>query len=509
MEWVEAFAQREPKWLAEPDINAIGSICRTHLGCTDIDRVSVTFFNSGTFNKLYKVAKNEDPPCLMRVMLPMYPRYKTLSEVATMVWVSQRTSIRTPRVLGFDESSDNAIGYEWILMELLPGEALAARWKGFSAETKNQIARDLAAFQVELIETSSHFAEIGSLYLTPQSRTEAESMRKGDFRGATFACGRLVESHHILGGYHDNNVVRGPYRTTETWLRARLNLLREKIADDVLSAEDEDDLRVTRKATVLVEGLEATLDALRERLEDGTEPKYLCHPDLNNGNILCDEAGRITGIIDWEMSSLVPLWACLKVPKLFSATFRDQEPSLDEYPDATPPEPGDYIDESTEQEYDLRGKNLLYGWHYREWECWRLRKAYLGEMQRLRPKFSEECVLSKYVADLDLAISTCECELGFRDARDFIAHFHNGEDTWIRLDEAVDDPWDRESAYSAEDEGGDDDTNNDDIDDEAEGLENDQEADCEANQRSNEAIILQEAIELSLPLSPQSTGTCE
>jgi Phosphotransferase enzyme family len=45
---------------------------------------------------------------------------------------------------------------------------------------------------------------------------------------------------------------------------------------------------------------------------------YLAHDDLHDGNILVDESGNITGIIDWEFHSVVPSYAGNHYPLLFT-----------------------------------------------------------------------------------------------------------------------------------------------------------------------------------------------
>ncbi|KAH7259208.1 uncharacterized protein BKA55DRAFT_562211 [Fusarium redolens] len=53
----------------------------------------------------------------MRVSLPVDPKHKTAGEVATLKWLSQHSTMPVPRVIAFDDTRDNQIGFEWILME--------------------------------------------------------------------------------------------------------------------------------------------------------------------------------------------------------------------------------------------------------------------------------------------------------------------------------------------------------------------------------------------------------
>jgi hypothetical protein len=56
----------------------------------------------------------------MRVTLPVSPHHKTRGEVATLRWVREHTNIPVPKVIAFDDNSDDSIGFEWILVELMP-----------------------------------------------------------------------------------------------------------------------------------------------------------------------------------------------------------------------------------------------------------------------------------------------------------------------------------------------------------------------------------------------------
>lgn len=68
----------------------------------------------------------------LRVSLPLDPYFKTASEVATLAVVHDRTSIPTPTVSAFDASFNNDLGFEWMLMERLPGQNLESAWESFS-----------------------------------------------------------------------------------------------------------------------------------------------------------------------------------------------------------------------------------------------------------------------------------------------------------------------------------------------------------------------------------------
>ncbi|KAI1781012.1 hypothetical protein F4818DRAFT_436206 [Hypoxylon cercidicola] len=61
----------------------------------------------------------------MRIALPVLPGIKVMSEVTTMQFVRRRTNIPVPQVYMYNASSTNQLGYEWILMEHMPGQPFA------------------------------------------------------------------------------------------------------------------------------------------------------------------------------------------------------------------------------------------------------------------------------------------------------------------------------------------------------------------------------------------------
>ncbi|KAK3367804.1 phosphotransferase enzyme family-domain-containing protein [Podospora didyma] len=109
------------------------------------------------------------PPLIMRVSLPIYPRHKMRVEVAILRWVRQNTVIPVPKVVSFDDSNNNDIAFEWILMEFMEGTSAHRRWRTMSMEQKVALTRQLAAFQAELLglagKPEHKFTTIGTLDL--------------------------------------------------------------------------------------------------------------------------------------------------------------------------------------------------------------------------------------------------------------------------------------------------------------------------------------------------------
>ena len=121
----------EPRWTKEPDIEIIRELAQEHLGHDMEASIEVAFLAQGAFNKLYKITV-ADAACLMRVSLPVYPKLKTQSEVATINFIRKETEMPAPQIIAFDADSQNPLGFELILMELMPGVPLRKRWRKIS-----------------------------------------------------------------------------------------------------------------------------------------------------------------------------------------------------------------------------------------------------------------------------------------------------------------------------------------------------------------------------------------
>lgn len=96
LEWVARTFSLEPTWTREPNVESTKQIIMS-LGMIDQGPISISFLAQGAFNKLYDIiTPNNSETLILRVTLPVDPRYKTLSEVATMNWVRENTNVPVP-----------------------------------------------------------------------------------------------------------------------------------------------------------------------------------------------------------------------------------------------------------------------------------------------------------------------------------------------------------------------------------------------------------------------------
>lgn len=98
----------------------------------------------------------------MRVSLTVDPRFKTSSEAATLDLVSKHTSIPAPRVIAMENSHDNEIGFEWMLMDFIEGTNLEHVWKDITWSAKTRLIDQVVDITANLYRIQCN--SIGNIY---------------------------------------------------------------------------------------------------------------------------------------------------------------------------------------------------------------------------------------------------------------------------------------------------------------------------------------------------------
>lgn len=401
LEWDVAPFNLVPRWTREPSLEAIESICRQHLDLSPEDTCTVSFYAQGAFNKLYLISTAE--PCLMRVSLPVHPHLKTRGEVATLQWVRANTDIPVPKVMAFQDSNDNEIGFEWILMELMPGKPAYRRWRTMSMPQKVAFTVRVAEFQAQLFhcgDPNTTFRNIGTL--------EADYEKGTVDNPKTFAPGKLISYDFFVGDHLRYDVPRGPFRSSYDWLSAELNLIIMEQTAAIEKDEEEKDKEDAEEILRPARQLLALLPKLFPMAQDSPEMTAICHDDLNLNNILVDDEGKITAVVDWECVSALPIWMAVQMPKFLSDGGREEEPKREFYGDETPQ--GSLASENgaSDDELDNEGKNGLFWIHLMEYEVTQLQKVYDARLKQLWPDRPVEDSLVK----IDFFVVMLQCAAG-------------------------------------------------------------------------------------------------
>lgn len=214
--WEDNGLGPEPQWTREPSIQAVKRVCRRHLGIApdapDGD-FAVTFLADGAFNKLYHV-RTARGHFVMRVSLPVDPANKTRGEAATLQLVHRKTDIPVPTVVVFDDSRGSEIGFEWLLMTMVPGTPAHYRWRKMSMSQKETLTARVADFQAQLFRCGNFgkgFRSIGTL------GTGSDADRSG-----LPEPGQIVSAFFFSGERCRYAVPRGPFQSSHDWYVAEL-----------------------------------------------------------------------------------------------------------------------------------------------------------------------------------------------------------------------------------------------------------------------------------------------
>ncbi|KAI0444767.1 kinase-like protein [Xylaria telfairii] len=375
--WDHGLFDTVPRWTREPSIPAIERICRKQLNLSPTDLCSIAFYAAGAFNKLYRV-DCADQSFLMRISLPVHPHHKTHGEVATLNWVRHNTTAPVPKIIAFDDSNNNEVGFEWIMMELMSGSPAYQTWRAIPMERKVVLTRRIAEIQAELFHYGKQdlaFRNIGTLHRIES----AEAV-------AAVAPGQMVSHEFFMDHRLRYHVPRGPFRSSYEWLESQLNIIILEQLAAIEEAKDDDDREDAEEILASTRRLLSLLPKIFAQTNEAyTEPTVLWHDDLNLHNILVDEKGEITGIVDWECVSASPLWITIDMPRYLKGESRPEEPIRDNYANETPEESLASQDCDDPHKLDNEGKNSLYWIHRMDYEATQLREVYKKRLRQLWP----------------------------------------------------------------------------------------------------------------------------
>lgn len=430
LEWDDGGFDLKPRWAREPQLDAVTQLCRRVLGLARDDHCHVTFHAEGAFNKLYLV----DGPrgkCLLRVSLPVDPTHKTRGESTTLRWIRRMTLVPVPKVIAFDDSRDNEIGFEWILMELMPGVSALARWRKMSMADKTRVVEQIADIQSQLFRRSiedAKFQSIGTLF--SGNRLADSAAEPAVFKPKP---GRLVSRFFFWGDHFHYDIPRGPFPSSHDWLSAYIGIIRQE-QTDTLQNDDDEDVRADAESYLQVATkLIALLPKIFPPLQHPVERTVLWHDDLSLNNILVDaDDAKVTAILDWECVSCQPLWAATEMPKFLLGPTREVEPVRDGYAD-------DDSDDVGADGLDNEGKTELYWIHRMEYDMTRLRKVYKERMGRLVPWWEMEVLYGALKVDFLGAVARCAAGWRLKRVVRWIEAVEGGK--YPRLMDVLDPNW--------------------------------------------------------------------
>ena len=406
--WSSHLSGSEPGWVREPDIQVLERIASRILKYP----CKVSTFAQGSFNKVYDVQRKEEERnqddnvapqklYLMRVSLPVDSKYKSLSEVATLAWIKQHTTIPVPTVLAFNSdctADDDELGFEWMLMEKMPGKPLEQAWKSMTWSRKEDLVVRIAHSCAELY--SKRFPAIGCLYFAGQyPATNCDFTKLQSNESTKYVMGRYISMKFFWENHCRYHTPCGPFVSSVDWLRASLRLDQLDCDDILANSTDKEAVDGAMISQATVKRLLGSLNVIFADEDFSNPSTVLLHPDMSRGNILVDENGRLQAIIDWECTSAVPLWEAAQYPE-----FLYQGPDLD-----IEPQEEDFImkkDKSGEEDDEVESNDMFDDLLLR-YETTQLKKIFITTMEKACPEWVRFFRESTVKADFFRAVHQC------------------------------------------------------------------------------------------------------
>ncbi|KAK3319446.1 phosphotransferase enzyme family-domain-containing protein [Apodospora peruviana] len=407
--WDDTGFDLEPRWAREPpDLESLERLCRRELGLGRTDNCTVSLHAAGTYNKNYLVETAGDK-FILRVSLPVDPHNKTRGEVATLQLVRRKTDIiPVPEVIAFDGTSDNDIGFEWILMEWMAGKPAYYRWRKMSMTKKERLVARVADFQAQLWQHGNNLGDVGLLRgIGTLGTSQPTDQNDVDDMDGMPCPGQIVSAAFFSGAHYDYHIPRGPFVSSHDWLQVYLNIIVKEHTTSLAETKDQDDREYAEGALRVARKLLRLLHRVFPSLLHPPERTMLWHDDLSLMNIMVDDNDEITAIIDWECVSAMPVWVSSQLPEFLRGADREKRPDRNRYTDVSDQHDTSSNDGQMEDSLDNEGKTELYWIHLMEYEQTQLRKVYAARMRELRPSWDMEVTEGALKADFLGAVTRC------------------------------------------------------------------------------------------------------
>ncbi|KAF5018595.1 hypothetical protein F66182_9424 [Fusarium sp. NRRL 66182] len=197
------------------------------------------------------------------------------SQVATMRFIRNKTTIPVPEIYALDTTNNNEIDAPYLCMSFIPGKTVSEVWFD-----------DLGTLPRE---------ELRLRILTSLSRTMAQfSCLAFDKMGSIMEDGSGSTIIGPLYDWHEKEdgglqvAASGPFDSISAFLQ------KNSIASSNKNVWDKAEAKVVEA----IMGLLPTLDS---------PPGFvLCLPDFDSQNVLVDDEGTVTGLIDWDLAQTMP-----------------------------------------------------------------------------------------------------------------------------------------------------------------------------------------------------------
>ncbi|KGO63638.1 Aminoglycoside phosphotransferase [Penicillium italicum] len=278
----------------------------------------------GGFNRTFLITMRDGYRFVARIPYPATePKFLLVaSEVATLGFLRAH-GIPVPEVLGYSAVADNCAGTEYIFMEHVQGKNLGDVWYTLSERERRKLVAKIVQLESRLF--SLRFPASGSLYYCndlPDDYPRAIVTSLGSPR--RFCIGPDTSLRMWYGKRLDLPVERGPYRDPLAVLTAgaekEVAYLEkfgrplqpfQRLRREVYNYQSQSHLE---HAVALEKYLQIAPYLIPQECPALLRPT-IRHPDLQPNNIFISDDLNVTGLIDWQHSTILPLFLQCGIPE--------------------------------------------------------------------------------------------------------------------------------------------------------------------------------------------------
>ena len=247
-------------------------------------------FTHGGFNLVIEIVFDDGVFWIARIRfdtdLADHQRRIMESEISTMQYVREHTTIPVPELHASDSGKNNPFQAPFILMEGVTG--WEPDWNNLSADLQGKIIHQMAGIKVKL--GNLRFPKIGSLQRDESGKYYIDSIFVGGKTAGPFDSARDYYSYFAESAWQDR--VNQDYQDDESRRnRCFLPWLYRCIVPFII----------------------------HEDLNHGPFP--LSHVDFGRHNILVDDFGVVTGVVDWSQARTLPWESFCTFPVLMSVNW--------------------------------------------------------------------------------------------------------------------------------------------------------------------------------------------
>ncbi|KAH6888898.1 kinase-like domain-containing protein [Coprinopsis sp. MPI-PUGE-AT-0042] len=368
----------------------------------------------GGFNRTFLVTFEDGFKMVARIPYPITaPQYFAIAgEVATMEYLGS-FGMPVPEVYGYSPGEDNDAGTSYIFMEYVQGSSLIDVWRGLKDEEVADVVRQVTLLEGRMMRLS--FPAGGSLYF-------AEDLEKVGLRGVPlsdderFCVGPDTRVPLWYGRRSQVEVDRGPYHGVDDALVAGAQkeiAYLKRFGQPLLPFRRERRPSFkfqSQSPSEHIQNLERYLSITPSLIpKDVRLTQFrIRHPDLQFANIIINSACKIVSLIDWQHTSVLPLFLLAGIPQRLQ---NHDDPSFEQMIPPARPEnlnehSGDWRDH---EEYVFRRRLVHYHYVKNSRECNGVHyAAFMDPLYAIRGRLFEQAGAPWEGETLELKIALIE-----------------------------------------------------------------------------------------------------